>query len=173
MLGPGSSLRLVLPDTGGAVRQGWSLITYEDGAGVVSGYSILRRKALDGAYHFEITVSPSSMQDYCDYMPFDNTQGFRSQLTLVNPAGNISAQVRLTYMNAQGTVMLMDSVLIPPTQQVTLTIPDTYPDLAGKTGTVLIEADTDRLAVMGMRYHETYGTIARLPTMTGSPEARR
>jgi len=167
VLPPNSSLSLVLSCGGGIVCEGWSLITYDDGQGVVDGYAILRRKGLGGAFSFDVTVPLSSMQDYSEYMPFDNTQGFRSQLTLVNPAGNIAAQVRLTYLNPQGTVVLLDLVLIPPAQQMTLTLPDIYPDLANKTGTVLVEADTDTFAVLGIRYNETYGAIAPLPTVNG------
>ena len=167
VLAPNSSMSLALSAVSATVCEGWSLITYDAGPGAVDGYAILRRKGPGGAFSFEITVPLSSMQDYSKYMPFDNTQGFRSQLTLLNPAGNIASQVQLTYLSPQGTVVFLDSVVIAPGQQMTLTLPDTYPDLANKTGTVIVEANTDRFVVQGMRYNEAYGAVASLPAMNG------
>lgn len=165
VLVPGSSLRLVLSDPSGTVREGWSLLTCNEGPGAVDGYAIIRRRGLSGDFQSETTVPFSSMRDYSVYMPFDNTLGFRSQLTLVNPAGNLASQVRLTYLNSQGQVLLIDSLTLRPSQQVTLVLPDAYPDLANKSGSVLVEADIDRFSVTGLRCNEAYGAIAALPTM--------
>lgn len=165
---PGSSLTLTLSDTSGAVPEGWSLLNYNEGPGTVAGYAIIRRRGLSGGFNSETTVPFSGMQDYSVYMPFDNTLGFRSQLTLVNPAGNLSSQVWLTYLNPQGQVLLIDSLTLQPGQQMTLALPDTYPDLANKSGSVLVEADTDRFSVTGLRCNDAYGVIAALPTMNRS-----
>ena len=168
VLAPSSSLSLVLSDTTGAIREGWSLLTYDDGPGAVDGYAIIRRKGLSPGLDSEITVAFSSMRDYSVYTPFDNTLGFRSQVTLVNPAVNLSAQVQLTYRDPQGQVLLIDSLTLQPQQQMTLVLPDTYPDLANKSGSVLVEADIDRFSVTGLRCNDAYGTIAALPTMNRS-----
>jgi len=101
-------------------------------------------------------------------VPFDNTLGFRSQLTLVNPAGDLSSQVQLTYLNPQGQVLLIDSLTLQPAQQMTLVLPDTYPDLANKSGSVLVQADIDRFSVTGLRCNNAYGAIAALPIMNRS-----
>jgi hypothetical protein len=167
-LAPGSSLRLVLSDTSGSIRGGWSLLTYDERAGAVNGYAIIRRRGLSAAFSSETTLTSSNMGDYSVYMPFDNTLGFRSQVTLVNPAANLSSQVRLTYLNLQGQVLLIDSLTLPPQQQVTLVLPDTYPDLANKVGSVLVESDIDRFSVTGIRCNDAYGEIASLPIMNRS-----
>jgi hypothetical protein len=168
VLAPGSSLRLDLSDASGSVRGGWSVLTYDNGPGTVDGYAIIRRRGLSAGFNSETTVASSNMQDYSVYMPFDNTLGFRSQVTLVNPAVNLSSQVRLTYLNLQGQVLLIDSLTLLPEQQVTLVLPDTYPDLANKSGSVLVESDIDRFSVTGLRCNDAYGTIAALPTMNRS-----
>src|SRR5450759_4607817 len=168
VLVPGSSLRLVLSDTTGAIREGWSLLTYDDGPGAVDGYAIIRRRGLSAGFDSEITVTFSSMRDYSVYTPFDNTLGFRSHVTLVNPAVNLSSQVRLTYRDPQGQVLLIDLLTLQPQQQITLVLPDTYPDLANKSGSVLVEADIDRFSVTGLRCNDTNGAIAALPTMNRS-----
>jgi hypothetical protein len=166
VLAPGSSTSLALVDASGAVREGWSLLTYGAGLGVVDGYAVIRHKGLCGGCSFETIVPVSNLQDYSMYMPFDNTQGFRSQITLVNPTSNMSTQVRLTYLSLQGQVLLIDSLTLLPAQQVTLVLPDTYPDLANKSGTVLVEADINRFSIAGVRYSDVYGAVASLPTFS-------
>lgn len=165
-LAAGSSLTLDLaPSNGGSLQEAWSLLSYEGGA--IEGYAILRREAAGNAFSFEATLPLSHTQDVSTYMPFDNRQDFRSQLTLVNPVSDNSVQVRLTYLNPQGEVVLIDSLVLNPLQQITLVLPDTYPDLANKNGTVLIQADTDRLSVAGLRQNVDYGVISALPATSG------
>ena len=168
VLGPGSSLSMVLSDESGTVPQGWSLLTYDEGPGVLDGYAIISRIGLSGGFPSETTVPFSSTRDYSVYVPFDNTLGFMSQLTLVNPAGNLSSQVQLTYLDPQGQVLLIDSLTLQPAQQMTLVLPNTYPDLANKSGSVLVEADIDRFSVTGLRCNDAYGAVAALPIMNRS-----
>lgn len=172
VLAAGSSLWLTLSDASGAVPEGWSLLTYNEGLGAVDGYAVIRHRGVSGGFDSETTVPLSGMQDYSVYMPFDNTSGFRSQLTLVNPAGNLSAQIWLSYLNPQGQVMLIDSLTLQPGQQMTLALPDTYPDLANKSGSVLVEANIDHFSVTGLRCNDADGAIAGLPAMNGSALAR-
>lgn len=168
VLGPGASLSMVLSDKTGAVPEGWSLLTYDDGPGVLVGYAIIRRTGLSGGFPSETTVPFSDTRDYSVYVPFDNTLGFRSQLTLLNPAGNLSSHVQLTYLDPKGKVLLTDSVTLQPAQQMTVILPDTYPDLANKSGSVLVEADIDRSSVTALRYNDAYGAVAALPVITRS-----
>ncbi len=163
VLAPKSSVAFVLSNAAGA-QEGWSMLTY-DASLPVNGYAILRCPAPRGGLSSEVSVPFSDMQDYSEYIRFDNTQGFRTQLTLTNPAGNIDAQVRLTYRNPQGVVVLVDSITVPAAQQTTLSLPDVYPDLANKTGTLLVEADIDTFSALGMRYNDSVRLIAPLPTI--------
>jgi hypothetical protein len=163
-LGPVSSLNLTLT-SGSARQEAWGLLSYSSGQGTIGGYAILRHTALGGAFNFETTVPLSSMQDFSLYVPFDNTAGFQTQLTIVNPASNLAAQVSLTYRTAAGQVMLMDSVSLAAGQQITIVLPNEYPDLANKSGTIDLQADLNVLAALAVRYNPTYGTIAAVPGM--------
>lgn len=163
---PNSRLTVSLSAPDSRIREGWSLLVFDGGQGHLDGYVVLRRRGLVVGPASEVTLRLSDMQDVIHYVPFDNTDGYRSQLTMINPASNVAASVRITCFGSQGSIMLMDALTINPSQQVTLSLPDTYPDLANKTGTVLIEANTDRFAVSGLRYNGAYGTIAPLPTIS-------
>jgi hypothetical protein len=162
-LNPNSSLTFTLIDTGEPLQEAWSLISYDASQGKLGGYATIRHRALGGSFSFETTVPLNAMQDFSVHVPFDNTQGFRTQLTLVNPASNLAAQAVLTYTNPQGQLMLIDAVTLQPGQQMTIVLPDTYPDLANRTGTISVEASLNRFSVLGLRYNEAYGAIAAVP----------
>jgi hypothetical protein len=164
---PGARVTLSLANSGQDVPEVWSLLSYPQGS--LDGYTVIRRKSQTGDFSFETTIPLSGTQDLRTYLPFDNTQGFRSQLTLVNPASDLSATIRLTYLNPEGGTVLIDSVSLAPAQQFTVILPDTYPDLANKAGTILIETDTDRLSVAGLRQNVRHGVIYALPAIAGSP----
>jgi hypothetical protein len=161
-LGPVSSLNLTLTSSS-ARQEAWGLLSYSSAQGTIGGYAILRHTALGGAFNFETTVPLSSMQDFSLYVPFDNTAGFQTQLTIVNPASNLAAQVSLTYRTPAGQVMLIDSVSIGAGQQMTIVLPNEYPDLANTSGTIDLEADINVLSALAVRYNPTYGTIAAVP----------
>lgn len=171
VLAPGATLNLSVSAPPGEAREGWSLLAYDAAAGTLDGYAKLRHRSVLAGISFEVTLPLGDLQDTAEYMPFDNTEGFRSQVTLINPAGNLSTQVRLTFLSSRGAVILIDSVTLRPAQQMTLSLPDIYPDLANQTGAVFIQADTDRLSVAGLRYNDTYGAIAPLPAIPGPPTA--
>ena len=165
VIAPGAKVTLQLGSSAGDVQEVWSLLSYGDGA--LDGYTVVRRRAQGGAFSFETTLPLSGTQDVSTYIPFDNTQGFRSQLTLVNPASDVSTRVRLTYLGPAGSTLLIDSIFLAPAEQLTLALPDIYPDLANKSGTVLVESDTDRLAIVGLRQNVNYGVISALPAIAG------
>jgi hypothetical protein len=162
-LGANSTLTFVLPDTGQtATQQGWSLINYDGSQGKLGGYTVLRHKGLAGS-SFEATVPLSSLQDYSAYMPFDNTHGFRTQVTILNPATNLGTQVVLTFYSPKGQLLFLDAINLQPGQQTTISLPDMYPDLANNMGAVTIVSGTDRLSVSGLRYNPSLGAIAAMP----------
>ncbi len=163
-LGPISSLNLTLTSSS-ALQEGWGLLSYSSGQGGIGGYAILRHSAPGGAFSFETTVPLSSMQDFSLYVPFDNTLGFQTQLTIVNPASNLAAQVGLTYRTPEGQVMLIDSVNLGAGQQTTIVLPNEYPDLANRSGTIDLQANINVLSATAVRYSPAYGTIAAVPGM--------
>jgi hypothetical protein len=170
LLAPGAMLTLAVADPGGANPQGWSLITYDTAQAAVHAYAVIRHKGLGSAASFEITEPASALNDYSASVPFDNTQGFESQLTFVNPARNLGAQVRMTYLDSKGNTLLIDVMTIEPGQQQTLAIPNVYPDLANKTGSVQIQADINLFSVTAIRYNASYGVISALPVF-GQPSS--
>lgn len=166
VINPGSSLSLTFCDPTKPAQEGWSYLNYSGGPGTISGYATIRRTAWSGDFSFETVIPLSSTQDYSVFMPFDNTQGFRSQFTVVNPAMNLPAQVGLTYLDSLGNTVIVDSLTLQPGQQVTMVLPDVYPDLANKTGTISVQGNINRLSVMGLRYNDLYGAVVALPIIS-------
>jgi hypothetical protein len=158
---PGAMVTFALSDPSGSNPQGWSLLTCDAGLAAVRAYAVIRHGgAVSG---FETVEPASALQDYSARVPFDNTSGFQTQLTLLNPAGNLPAQVRLTYLDARANTLLIDVVTVQPGQLRTLALPDTYPDLANKTGSVQVQADLSLFCVTALRYNAAYGIAAALP----------
>ena len=163
-VGANASTRFTLGDPSGAVQEGWSVLTFDETQGQLGGYAVIQHQIPRGELT-EATVPLSDMQDFSVRMPFDNTGDFRSQLTVVNPAGNLAAQVSLNYYDSQGQVILLDLLELQPGEQVTIDVPNTYPDLANRAGTVAVAANMNRLSVAGIRYGSASGAVAALPAM--------
>jgi hypothetical protein len=163
-VGPNGTVCFTLPDQGPSIQQGWSLLSFQATPNQLSAYAILRHAAV-GGYTSETTVSFSAMQDFSARLQFDNTKGFQTQLTIVNPASNLPAQVRLTCFDTQGQMLLLDTVTVNPGQQTTVNLPDTYPDLAGKAGSLAILASTNILSITGLRINPSSGAISSVPVM--------
>jgi hypothetical protein len=167
-LNPGTRLSVAVSAVDGPQREGWAVIASAAPGNTLAGYTIVRRRGRSNGIYSETTLALSSMQDYSVYLPFDNTEGFRTHLTLVNPASNLPAETRLTYLGFTGEVLLIDSLVVNPGQQTTIVIPDVYPDLANKVGTVFVEANLNRFSAFGLRYNESSGVVAALPSLAPS-----
>ncbi len=62
-------------------------------------------------------------------------------------------------------MILLDSVTLNPGAQLTLNLPNTYPDLANVGGKVTIDADINRLAITGLRRDPISGAVTPVPGM--------
>jgi hypothetical protein len=164
-IGPYGTVSFTLTDGSSSPQEAWSLLTFDSAPNQLSGYATLRHRGAGGSLSFEATLPLSNMLDSSARMPFDNTRGFQTQLTLVNPASNLPAQVQLTYFSSQGQAILLDSLTLNPGAQTTLTLPNTYPDLANQAGTVAILANINCLSVTGVRYNPASGAISAVPVM--------
>ena len=165
MIAPSGTISFTLAGDSSSLQEGWSLLTFDGVQNQLNGYAILRHGAAAGGVSFEATLPLDNMLDTSPRMPFDNTGGFQTQLTIVNPASNLTADVQLTYFNAQGQVILLDSVALNPGEQTTLTLPNTYPDLANQAGTIAILANINCLSVTGVRFNPASGALTALPVM--------
>ncbi len=161
---PNGTVSFTLPDESQSMQQGWSLLSFDGSPNQLSGYAILRHAAVAGTIS-ETTVSFSGMQDFSSRLQFDNTAGFQTQLTIVNPASNLPAQVRLTYFDTQGQTLLLDTLIVNPGEQTTVNLPNTYPDLAGKAGSVAVLASTNVLSITGLKLNPASGAISSIPVM--------
>jgi hypothetical protein len=159
------SVSYTLPSTGSSLQEGWSLLTFTGAPNQLSGYAILRHRATSGGFNFEVTLPLNSLQDFSARLPFDNTNGFQTQLTVVNPASNMVAQVRLTYFDTHGQTILLDSLTLNPGEQMTLVVPNTYPDLAGQSGTIAVLTNINTLSVAGLRLNPLTGAVTSAPVI--------
>jgi hypothetical protein len=164
-LGPGASMAIVLPDQDGNVQEGWSLLNFDSTQGTLQGYAVIQRKTANGGILSETALPWSQMKDFSVRLLFDNTMVFQTKLTLVNPSSGVAANVTLSYFSNSGKLILADAVSLPPGGEITISLPDTYPDLANTAGVISIAADTNCLAVGALKENAASGVIAAIPVL--------
>ncbi len=159
----GATVSFTFYDDGGAARSGWSLLTYDDEAGRIAGYAIIRRRSGNGSVISETSAPLSNMADYFCYMPVDNTQGVNTILTLVNPSEDTDTHVELEFIGLGGDTLFKDTVKLVAGQQLSLSLPDAYSELAGRLATVYVSADIDQFSATGFRLTRATGALANVP----------
>lgn len=168
-IAPYGTATFTLVDNGATLHEGWSLLTFDGVQNQLAAYAVVRHRASVGTFRFEATIPVGNLTDSSARMPFDNTQGFQTQLTVVNPASNLPAQVQLTYFNSAGQTILLDSVTLNPGAQTTITLPNSYPDLANQTGTIAVLANINCLSVSALRVNPATGAVTALPVVDFAP----
>ncbi len=84
-------------------------------------------------------------------LPFDNTSGLTTGLALAN-ADIAPAAVTVVIRNDAGTLLQSTSISLPGNGQTSFMLPDQYPAVAGKRGTVeFVTPGGGRISVIGLR----------------------
>ena len=162
-LDPHESFNIRLFDAGTPLQQGWSWLVYDETQGRLGAYATFRQR-VTGRPDFEALVPLSPYDDWKFYMPFDNLNDFSTAIALVNTAANLSAQISLTFYDVNGVRLLSDMVTLPQSGSGAFAIPDRYPALKGKVGTVYVQSNVNRLSALGLRFNPQ-GAFSTIPIM--------
>ena len=158
----GQSFNIVLQDRGQPLQTGWSELDYDSTSDRLGGFSIFRQ-IIPGRPAFEALVPLSSIDDSRFFMPFDNLEGFVTSMALLNP-GSSTTDVRLTFRSTTGSVLATRTIRLAPTAQVSFSVPQEFPEVANRTGTIYVEGSTEHLSALGFRFN-TGGSFATIPIM--------
>ena len=153
-------------DAGGPLQTGWSSISYDTANARIGGYAIFRSRVTNRT-DFEALVPLSGYDDTAFYLPFDNLEGFVTSMAILNPASNISNRVSLSFLDSSGSVILNDTIMLAPGQQMGFSLPQRYPTIAGRVGSVYVQSDTTMLSALGFRFNPQ-GAFATIPIMNWS-----
>lgn len=160
-LDPEAGFNILL--TGGdSVRTGWSGIRYDTSQGRLGGYVTFRQRTSRGA--LEAFVPLSSYSDFRFYLPVDNLEGFNTAIAIANPFDR-NTRVRLTMLAQNGTAAGDSTeISLPPYGQTSFVVADRVREAAGRIGTLFVEADTDNLSAIGLRFNPD-GAFSSLPVL--------
>ena len=159
-LGPYRTATFESPGVG-AARVGWVRV---DASAEISVSAVFRQRA-PGRPDFEAAV-PARVPSTRVWGPFDNEAGFSTGLALVNP-GNNRLLLSLSFRDAQGVGLLTTTVILNAQNHTSFSLPDRFPDLAGRQGSVEIVGRTDagtpaEFVALGLRFNPG-GAFTTLP----------
>jgi len=82
-------------------------------------------------------------------------------MALVN-TGTLTNHVMLTFLDSMGPVMFRDVLTLAAGNHTAFSTPGNYPSVAGKFGTIYVQADTSFLAGLGLRFNLQSGRAVHL-----------
>ncbi|MEO8126809.1 MAG: hypothetical protein ABJF23_05930 [Bryobacteraceae bacterium] len=154
-----SSATFVLIDTGG-LQTGWARLDY-DGESRIAGFVTFRQR-IAGRPDFESSVTLAREDETPVYMPFDNTQGYATTLALTNPATSDNTDLQLRFWDASGSEITTRNITLAAGTTTAFSVPERFPELAGRSGQLRIQGSASRLATLALRFNPS-GAFSTIP----------
>lgn len=141
-LSAGTSRRLTLADTGG-LQQGWLYLNEEYDASLPSDqrydFTVGGMATFRAGWN-EATVPLASEFADDSLLFFRAAGGYATGIAIVNPSDFSSETVRLTFRDDDGAILASDIFDMKPLNKLVVNIVERYPQLAGRSGTVRVQA---------------------------------
>jgi hypothetical protein len=162
---------VVLSSSDSVTSQGWASID-AGSSGIVRGQAsfrfLLPNKVISEAVvplstaGSAVCVVPSPASDVI-VVPFDNTTGqYVTSLALANTTlGFLSGPIE--FVDQSNNLLVADTLNLTPRQHVAFVIPQAYPALAGKKGTLRIHQTPEKLTVLALLSNSTNSITTILP----------
>jgi hypothetical protein len=162
-LGTDGSFNFSLFDATPNTQVGWMRLDYDTTLHRIGGYSAFRYKA--GGVINEGLVPLSGYDDTRFFMSFDNIEGFATGIALTNPAPNPNL-VTIVAMDLDGNEIVRGQLTVPAGGHFSFVLVDSFPELAGLTGTLYVSSNQTMLSAVGIRMNVAGGrTFTSIPIM--------
>jgi hypothetical protein len=134
-----------------AAASGWAV--FEPSDAKVQGLAVFRQR-VPGRNDVEATVPTDNQLHQKQYMVFDNTEGFVMGVALANPSPLHTLRINAHFYDQNGKEFHSEIFTMGTRTHTAFTLPDRFPETAGKKGSLLFEATTTRVgpAVLGLRF---------------------
>jgi hypothetical protein len=152
----------VLVDTG-ALQTGWAVLDY-DGESRIGGVLTFRQRVL-GRPDFESSVLLGRDDEARVYVAFDNTESYSTTLAITNPSPTDTTDLRLRFWDPSGSEIITRDIRLSAGTTVAFSIPERYPELAGRSGQLRIEGSGNRLATIALRFNPS-GAFSTVPALS-------
>jgi hypothetical protein len=162
-LGTDGSFNFSLFDATPTTQVGWMLLDYDTTLHRIGGYSAFRYRA--GGVINEGLVPLSGYDDTRFFMSFDNIEGFATGIALTNPAPNPNL-VTIVAMDLDGNEIVSGQLTVPAGGHFSFVLADSFPEVAGRTGTLFVSSNQTMLSAVGIRMNVAGGsTFTSIPIM--------
>jgi hypothetical protein len=160
-LGDDSSATFVLIDVGN-LQTGWSTLEY-DGESRINGMLTFRQR-VSGRPDFESSVILTRDDETPAYMPFDNTQAYATSVAITNPSLTDNTNLQLRFWDSSGSEIITRDIPLSAGTTIAFSIPERYPELAGRSGQLRIQGSASRLATIALRFNPG-GAFSTVPVV--------
>ena len=154
-----SAVTYVLVDAGG-LQTGWATLEY-DGESRIAGMLTFRQR-VSGRPDFESSVILSRDDETRVYVPFDNTQGYATTLAVTNPSTTDNTDLTIRFWDPSGSEIITRTVRLSAGTTTSFSLPQQYPELAGKAGQFRIEGSGGKLSTIALRFNPS-GAFSTVP----------
>lgn len=162
-LGIEGSFNFSLFDATPGTQVGWVMLDYDTSSHRIGGYSAFRYRA--GGVINEGLVPISGYDDTRFYMSFDNIEGFATGIALANPSTSANG-VTIVALDLDGHEIMRGHVTLPAGGHHSFVLADSFPALAGRTGTLYVYSNQTMLSAVGIRMNVAGGyTFTSIPVM--------
>ena len=161
-LGDDASISYVLIDTG-ALQTGWVILDY-DGESRIGGMLTFRQR-VSGRPDFESSVVLVRDNETRLFIPFDNTQSYATTLAITNPSATDNTDLQLRFWDPSGSEIITRSIRLSAGTTISFSLPERYPELAGRAGQMRIESSGSRLSTIALRFNPS-GAFSTVPVIS-------
>jgi hypothetical protein len=138
----------------GDLSQGWAEVEMPSGGGFkVGAMAIFGTTGIPGRPDFEATVPAWSTVQFEGILPFDNSNGYVTSVAVLNPSPFSASTVPVIVYDEGGNVLRMDTITLRAGHKTAFTIPEKWPEAAGRRGSVHFQGPLTSWSVIGLRFN--------------------
>lgn len=134
------------------VNQGWGEVV---SVNKIGGTAVFEFMQLDGrTQEAAVPISNTLMQRLL--LPFDNTSGFVTSVAVINKHDSESARVTGVFRDPQGRIFKVAAFpTLPALGHRAFELSKLFPEVAGRRGTLDLNASSGNIAMLGLRFNST------------------
>lgn len=147
----GGTASLTTADVDSVRTSGYAFANASNGTDRFAGYAIVRQQS-SGLPDLEFSMPLAPIDENQFVLPFDNTNGFTTFVSLVNSSTQNVANVNVTLQDQNGNVLATDQLQIGPLGRLTFNLTDRYPQAGNTVASVFFNAPGSQFVTgLGLR----------------------
>ena len=147
----GGTASLTTADVDNFRTSGYAFVAAANASDRFAGYAVVRQQS-SGWPDLEFTLPLAPIDENQFVLPFDNTKGFTTFVSLVNSSTQNPANVNVTVQDQNGNVLTTDQFQIGPLGRLKFNVGDRYPQTGNSVASIYFNAPGSQfLTGLGLR----------------------